>query len=179
MMVFISGGCKNGKSTFAQNVAKKYCQNGKLYYIATMIPHDEEDEARVRRHLAERDGWGFETVEQGTDIHLARDRLDRHSSVLMDSVTALLSNEMFKPGGVYCPDVKEKVAEELLAVCDWVDHIVLVSDFIYSDAEIYDEYSENYRRSLAYVDRRLAGRADAVVEVCSRNLIFHKGAVAL
>jgi len=179
MMVFISGGCKNGKSTFAQNVAKKCCQNGRLYYMATMIPHDAEDEARIQRHLAERDGWGFETVEQGMNIHLALDRMDRHCSVLMDSVTALLSNEMFKPKGVYCPDVKEKVAKELLQVCDYVDNIVLVSDFIYSDAEIYDDYSENYRRSFAYVDRKLAERADAVVEVCSRNLIFHKGEVRL
>ena len=68
MTIFLSGGCKNGKSTLAQHAAKKLAGDGPLYYIATMIPHDEEDEARIRRHVAERDGMGFITLEQGTDI---------------------------------------------------------------------------------------------------------------
>lgn len=179
MMVFISGGCKNGKSTFAQNVAKAYCENGRLYYIATMIPHDREDEERIKRHLAERDGWGFETVEQGTDIQYALDKMEPEATVLMDSVTALLSNEMFRQDGSFCPDVKEKVADELLTLCRGVRNIVLVSDFIYSDAALYDEWTEAYRCSLAYVDRQLAKAADCVVEVLSGNLVFHKGAVSL
>ena len=70
MNVFISGGCKNGKSYYAQKLASDLArEQGKpLYYIATMIPRDEEDRARIRRHLAERDGWGFETLEQPTNI---------------------------------------------------------------------------------------------------------------
>ena len=51
MTIFLSGGCKNGKSTLAQHAAKKLAGDGPLYYIATMIPHDEEDRARIRRHL--------------------------------------------------------------------------------------------------------------------------------
>lgn len=43
-------------------------RNLPLYYLATMIPHDEEDEARIRRHLSEREGWGFDTIEQGEHI---------------------------------------------------------------------------------------------------------------
>ena len=70
MNVFISGGCKNGKSMYAQNIARDMAQsqNVPLYYIATMIPTDDEDRARIRRHLSERDGWGFETIEQGRRI---------------------------------------------------------------------------------------------------------------
>lgn len=60
MNIFISGGCKNGKSYYAQRRAKDMAENAgvPLYYIATMIPHDEEDRIRIRRHLSERDGWG-------------------------------------------------------------------------------------------------------------------------
>ena len=54
MSVFISGGCKNGKSFYAQRIAK--AGGAPLYYIATMIPHDEEDLARIRRHRDERAG---------------------------------------------------------------------------------------------------------------------------
>ena len=44
MNVFISGGCKNGKSHHAQNIAKTMAdeKNLPLYYLATMIPKDEE-----------------------------------------------------------------------------------------------------------------------------------------
>ena len=70
MKIFISGGCKNGKSYFAQSLAKQLAEEsgGPLYYIATMIPCDEEDRARIRRHIEDRAGWGFETIEQGRNI---------------------------------------------------------------------------------------------------------------
>ena len=63
MTIFLSGGAKNGKSTLAQELAVKLSGAGKRYYVATMIPTDEEDLARIRRHVADRDGLGFETIE--------------------------------------------------------------------------------------------------------------------
>ena len=78
MRVFISGGCKNGKSMLAQRIAVK--QGAPLYYIATMIPYDDEDRARIRRHLKEREGWGFETIECGRNILSALDGLPHPST---------------------------------------------------------------------------------------------------
>ena len=66
MIVFITGGAKNGKSSYAQELAVRLAAGGKHYYIATMIPVDEEDRERIRRHIADREGMGFETVEQVT-----------------------------------------------------------------------------------------------------------------
>ena len=99
MNLFISGGCKNGKSFFAQEEAKKQAEEKgvPLYYLATMIPADDEDRARIKRHLAERDGWGFTTIEQGRNICGALEKADPEGVFLLDSVTALLSNEMFLP----------------------------------------------------------------------------------
>ena len=100
MNIFISGGCKNGKSYYAQKRAKEQAEllQKPLYYIATMIPHDEEDHARIRRHLAEREGWGFETLEQGMGLTalLKRDDVDLDGVFLLDSVTAIMENEMFR-----------------------------------------------------------------------------------
>ena len=97
MSVFISGGCKNGKSFYAQRIAK--AAGTPLYYIATMIPRDREDDARIARHRQERAGWGFETLECGADILSCLDRADPAGAFLLDSVTALLSNEMFTDTG--------------------------------------------------------------------------------
>ncbi len=177
MIVFISGGCKNGKSTCAQHLAKAMSKGGKMFYLATMIPHDEDDEQRIRRHVAEREGWGFETVECSMDIASSLALTGPNATVLMDSVTALLSNEMFREDGSYHPDVYEKVAGDLCALCRGVENIVLVSDYIYSDAELYDTYTERYRRGLAHIDRALARLSDTVIELCSGNLILHKGTV--
>ena len=92
MIVFVSGGAKNGKSSFAQNLAVQLAAGGKRYYIATMIPCDEEDRDRIRHHIADRDGLGFETIEQGRNIDGVLSKADPRGSFLLDSVTALLLN---------------------------------------------------------------------------------------
>ena len=177
MKILFSGGCKNGKSTLAERSVKALAGDGPLYYIATMIPHDEEDEARIRRHVAERDGMGFITLEQGTDILGCLPYAKEGGAFLLDSVTALLSNEMFRPGGETDWNAGERVAQELRQFALTCGNAVFVSDFIYSDAGRYDEYTETYRRGLALCDRTLCEVCDAVVEVCSSNLILHKGAL--
>lgn len=63
MTIFISGGAKNGKSTLAQDLTVALSKGGKHYYVATMISSGAEDDARIRKHIADREGMGFETVE--------------------------------------------------------------------------------------------------------------------
>ena len=190
MNVLISGGAKNGKSYYAQKLAKQMSEEQAvpLYYIATMIPHDEEDHARIRRHIAERVGWGFETLEQGKDLTalLRRDEAaagtaaggtgtevrsttgraaDPRGVFLLDSVTALLSNEMFREDGTTDPQAAERVARDCTAFAKATGNTVFVSDYIYGDADRYDTMTEEYRRGLARIDRALASVCDRVIEV--------------
>ena len=176
MSTYISGGCKNGKSYYAQRVAR--ASGRPLYYVATMIPRDEEDRARVLRHRRERAGWGFETLECGRDILRCLDRADPNGAFLLDSVTALLSNEMFPADGV-CADAWRKVADDLCEFVHRAPRTVLVSDYIFSDAYLYDELTEAYRRALAGIDRRLAARCDNVIEVVCGQFLPHKGALPI
>lgn len=174
MSTYISGGCKNGKSYYAQRVAK--ASGAPLYYVATMIPHDDEDLARIRRHREERAGWGFETLECGHDILECLENADPGGSFLLDSVTALLSNEMFTASGMD-EVAPARIAEALEEFVRRAPNTVLVSDFIFSDAMLYDAWTEAYRRGLAYIDRRLAAACDNVIEVASGQFIVHKGAL--
>jgi adenosylcobinamide kinase/adenosylcobinamide-phosphate guanylyltransferase len=178
MKIFISGGCKNGKSYHAQRLAKALCatqQVGSLYYIATMKPVDAEDDERIVRHRQERKGWGFQTVEQPYDIEKILDKCDCGSSFLLDSLTALLANEMFLPDGNVNEHVAVKITDGLRLVTNAVKNIVIVSDFIYSDAQIYDQLTEKYRESLAQIDRVAAIHCDIVLEIVYTNVIIHKG----
>lgn len=179
MTVFISGGAKNGKSTYAQRIAKKLAGDGSLYYVATMIPHDDEDNARIRRHLQERDGWGFDTLERGTDILGCLETTGGKGSYLLDSVTALLANEMFRQDGSFDETAAERVKRELTEFAKRAESVTFVSDFIYADAEPYDSYTEAYRQGLAQIDRALAACCDCVLEICSGQVISHKGGIVL
>ena len=172
MSTFISGGCKNGKSFYAQRIAK--ASGEPLYYVATMIPHDHEDDARILRHRKEREGWGFQTLECGTDILSCLEGADAGGSFLLDSVTALLSNEMFTSAGMD-PEAPDRLARDLTEFVRRAPKAVLVSDYIYSDANLYDDWTEAYRRGLAQIDRALAAACDNVLEVVHGQVIVHKG----
>ncbi|WP_419822398.1 bifunctional adenosylcobinamide kinase/adenosylcobinamide-phosphate guanylyltransferase [Anoxybacterium hadale] len=174
MNVFISGGCKNGKSYFAQSLAKRLAaENRPLYYIATMHPVDGEDHARILRHREERQGWGFSTIEKSTEIGSME--ADFNGSFLLDSVTALLSNEMFQRDGTIDTEAHVRIADELMQLTQKSSSMVLVSDYIYSDAERYDELTELYRKGLAWIDRALAQICDVVIEVAYGRIQIIKG----
>ena len=174
MNIFISGGCKNGKSYHAQELARSMAHesNLPLYYLATMIPRDEEDDARIRRHLSEREGWGFDTIEQGEHIcealrtkTVSGEPVDPNGVFLLDSVTALLSNEMFREDGTIDFDAPKRLTEELTNFAQETGNTVFVSDYIYSDSFAFDDFTEPYRQGLALLDRTLAKLCDQVVEV--------------
>ena len=178
MKIFISGGCKNGKSYYAQHFAQAQRaeqQENSLYYIATMKPVDTEDRQRILRHKQDREGWGFTTIEQPVDIEKILDKCSHTHSFLLDSLTALLANEMFLPDGIVNEQAAEKIINGLRQILYKINNIVIVSDYIYSDAFIYDEFTDKYRKSLAEIDKKAAKNCDIVLEVAYTNVIVHKG----
>lgn len=181
MTCFLSGGAKNGKSTLAQNLAVALSGEGKRYYVATMIPVDEEDRERIRRHIADRAGLGFETLECGRDILACLNGADLNGTFLIDSATALLQNALFpaEKGYRMDPDAARKCGDDLIAFVGRVHNAVVVSDYLYSDAARYDEATETYRRCLADIDRSLARVCDTVIEVSAGNNIVHKGVLPI
>ena len=172
MTYFISGGAKNGKSTLAQDIA--VALGGKRYYVATMISTGAEDDERIRRHIADRAGLGFETVECFKNILSVA---DPEGTFLVDSVTALIQNSLFPMEKNYALDLDaaNRCADELVEFAHIVRHAVFVSDYIYSDAEAFSESTEMYRKCLADIDRRLAAVCDTVIEVSSGQHTVHKG----
>lgn len=177
MTYFISGGAKNGKSTLAQALTVALAKGGKHYYVATMISTGEEDNERIRRHIADRDGMGFETVECFRNIMDCLNTADKDGVFLVDSVTALIQNSLFPVEMNYEMDVAaaNRCADELIEFAGTVRHAIFVSDYIYSDAELYSESTEMYRKCLANIDRRLAVVCNTVIEVSAGQFTIHKG----
>ena len=176
MTIFICGGVRSGKSSLAQSLALQLSQ-GKHYYVATMIPTDADDLERIRLHLKDREGMGFETIECGRDILRALTGADRSGTFLLDSVTALYMNELFPPERDYAMDegAAQRCTEALTVFAESVENAVFVSDFLFSDAQRYDPATETYRRGLGRIHCALAAVCDTVMEVSSGSITIHKG----
>jgi adenosylcobinamide kinase/adenosylcobinamide-phosphate guanylyltransferase len=174
LRIFISGGCKNGKSTLARRLAISQNSGGGLYYVATMVPTGPDDERRIARHRAEREGDGFVTIEHPRNISRLLASYPADASILVDSLTALMQNEMFR-ADFHDRDAHRRVIPQMRRVLNAYENIVLVSDFIYSDAQLYDPLTERYRESLAQLDRAAAAQCDTVLEVAYSGVTVHKG----
>ena len=177
MTCFISGGAKSGKSALAQDLAVVLANGGRQYYVATMISTGSEDDDRIRRHIAQRDGMGFETGECFRTIMDCLKTADKEGVFLVDSITALIQNSLFPVEKNYEMDLPAatRCADELIQFARTVRHAVFVSDYIYSDAERYNESTEMYRQCLASIDRRLAAVCDTVIEASAGQFVVHKG----
>ena len=172
MTYLLIGGSKSGKSHLAQQLCRSL--GGPLVYWATMEPVDGEDRARIENHLRDREGWGFETLEAARELPAAFDRLPADATVLFDSATALLANEMFRPDGTMDKDAGARSAQELLALAQSCRHLVCVCDDLWRDGSLYDPWTEEYRRQLAGICRKLAAEFGAVAEVICGLPQFYK-----
>ena len=173
MTYLLSGGSKSGKSMLAQSICKSL--PAPHYYLATLRPTDEEDRSIVRRHLKERDGWGFTTIECESGILSALEKARENGTFLLDSVTALLANEMFCPDGSVDQTAGERLAQELAEFSRRAENVVFVADFVFSDGRSYGALTEDYRRALGLVGVRLAEVCGNVAELSASIPVWYKG----
>ncbi|MDR2076262.1 MAG: bifunctional adenosylcobinamide kinase/adenosylcobinamide-phosphate guanylyltransferase [Desulfovibrio sp.] len=93
--VFISGGCRSGKSAYAQSLAERCAERGQALFLATAHPRDEETRRRIADHRRARGPcWKTREPFPGKEGDLWRDLpvLARGmGAVLLDSLTLWLS----------------------------------------------------------------------------------------
>lgn len=85
-IIFVTGGQRSGKSSFAQKMAELKSQNP--VYLATAKIWDKDFEARVQRHKNDR-GNHWQTIEE--EIQISKHDLNG-KVVLLDCVTLWLTN---------------------------------------------------------------------------------------
>ena len=64
MLIMVTGVSGSGKSEYAEQISCQLAKDNKKYYVATMYPYGEDGRSRVKKHKLQRDGKGFETIEQ-------------------------------------------------------------------------------------------------------------------
>lgn len=204
MRVLISGGCKNGKSSYAERLAIKLSKDNKRYYVATMVPYDDEDFDRIKRHREERKNLGFETIEINDNLDALK-TIKNNETILLDSLTALIYNYMTNELGHNCEECENKCkyykediklyenneTEAKNADVDRViskiiydinenvlnnsKNVVFVTDYIYSNDFTPNDYSKTYMYILSKVCKHIAKISDAVIDVKCTIPEFYKG----
>lgn len=175
MKVLVIGGSKSGKSMLGQDIAKALeKESGRLYYLATMKPYDKEDLNRIANHLKDREGYGFTTIEETLNMQKASEVMNLKDTVLLDSITSLVTNSMFR-GNDFFDRIVDETVKGVSCISEKAGNVVIVSDYVFCDGIIYDSYTEAFRRELGTVNRRLSELSDVVIECSYGNVICHKG----
>ena len=178
MIIFVFGGSGSGKSAFAEQYIMQWKQpSDQLYYLATMQSCDEECERKIHRHRILREEKAFITLEQPYDIDqvsfgmkMASERL-----ILLESLTTLLSNEIYRDGSYR--EVADRVWKTILALAEKCRQLVVVSDDVFRSGEIYSKETCGYVRQLGNLHQKIAEKADVVYEVVAGIPVCVKGAV--
>ena len=187
MLAMVIGGSGSGKSEYAENLAVRL-EAGRKLYIATMYPWDEESKKRIHRHQAMRAKKKFDTLECFFDLNSGIKKYwnetteHKANTAFLDCMSNLVANEMYCDGGYGSKktdtvSLVESVLSGIDLLCQRFEHVVLVSNDVFTDGVVYDEEMQSYLKHLGEINQGIVERADLVVEVVCGIPICHKGEV--
>ena len=170
MLTLVVGGAASGKSAYAERLVLQTALP--RYYLATMQVWDAECAARVEKHRRMRAEKQFETLE--CPLHLGTVHLPARGTALLEDLGNLTANELYDPTGA-----GEAAASAILDGLDRLaaqcEHLVVVSNEVFSGGANYAGDTDRYLKALAQVNNALAAQADAVVRVVCGIPVYHKG----
>jgi len=171
-MIFITGGCRSGKSRFALDYANRHFS--KKLYLATAEVLDEEMARRVESHKKLR-GKEWQTVEEPIEVV---DKIARHGGkvelILLDCMTLWLSNLLLK----WDDDSRIMVEVDRLtgAIEQSPTTVIIVSNEVGMGIVPTDHLGRRFRDLSGTANQRMAEAADRAIIMVSGIPIFLKGA---
>lgn len=157
-LIFILGGARSGKSTFAQQLAES--RKTEVLFVATAEAGDDDMAARIARHQAERPAH-WRTLEAPRAIAQALTTVAPAPVVVLDCVTLWVTNLLLRPNADWATAEAELV--HLLAWYDTLScELIVVSNEVGLGIIPADTLSRTFREWLGWFNQRLAARADEV-----------------
>ena len=170
MLTLVVGGAASGKSEYAERLVLQTALP--RYYLATMQIWDAECAARVEKHRRMRAEKQFETLE--CPLHLGTVRLPARGTALLEDLGNLTANELYAPAGAG-EAAASAILDGLGRLAAQCEHLVVVSNEVFSGGADYAGDTDRYLKALAQVNNALAARADAVVRVVCGIPVYYKG----
>ncbi len=175
--ILVTGGARSGKSSFAERLAGEI--DGRILYIATAVPFDEEMRSRIKKHRENRpDTW--DTYEGYTALGSAiAEREGIYNGILLDCITVMVTNLLFdyigfeneNPTAEELHSAEKYILSELCKLKEAVKSssaaIIMVTNELGSGIVPENPLARGFRDIAGRVNQYVAGWADEVyMAVC-------------
>ncbi|GAB6106193.1 bifunctional adenosylcobinamide kinase/adenosylcobinamide-phosphate guanylyltransferase [Fusibacter bizertensis] len=171
----IVGGARSGKSSFAEDCAKK--QTEKVVYLATAIVTDEDMKHRIEKHQLDRPSYWY-TFERYRNFNAIAKQPEFLAAdlLLLDCLTVMTTNLMFDAHQDYDSISKDKLIEieqlilaeidELIDIAEQYNKsLILVTNEVGMGLVPAYKLGSYFRDIAGRVNRHVAARADEVTFV--------------
>ena len=170
-MIFITGGCRSGKSRYALDYANRHFS--KKLFLATAEALDEEMAQRIENHKKVR-GPEWQTIEEPVEIV---NKIKKYGGdgkvILIDCLTLWLYNLLMKWGD------DSRIIDETDKLIDVIKQnpssFILVTNEVGLGIVPADPLSRRYRDLIGTMNQRIAAALDTVIFMVSGVPLFLKG----
>ena len=159
-LIFILGGARSGKSTYALKLAES--TPGKRLYLATAEALDDEMAERIKKHKRGR-GNNWTTIEEPVKIAdvIAKDK--KHDVILLDCITIWLSNLITNSASKI-----ENYINSLVSACKKTKaNIIVVSNEVGLGIVPDNPLAREFRDIAGIANQKIAAAADETYFVVS------------
>lgn len=177
-IALVIGGSRSGKSDYAQTLAES--SPGARYYLATCpCPRGDDPEmtARVLAHRQNREGLGWQTVEEPLALARLLSALPTEATILIDCLTLWISNLLYADVAGALDEAKiADLTQELLAACRTRGgQLIMVTSEVGCGLVPEHPLARRYRDLVGRCNQLMAVRADRVVQVVCGIPVIIKG----
>ena len=175
--ILITGGARSGKSSYAEKLAKEL--GGRVLYIATSIPFDEEMKLRVKRHKESRPRE-WDTFEGCKGLgRVISEKGSQYKGILLDCITVMVTNLLLEYTGMEGNDcsnedfekaekeIEREIAELMAGIGNSEASVIIVTNELGSGIVPENPLARAFRDIAGRMNQYIAERCDEVyITVC-------------
>lgn len=155
-IIFILGGARSGKSSFALKLAQEFGRN--ITFVATAEAKDKEMHRRIRIHRKTRPKY-FKTIEEPCNVEKILPKINSEV-VIIDCITLLLSNLLCKQ--ISQKDIEKKINKLIAVLKKSKFTSILVANEVGLGIVPINSLARDFRDISGRVNQAIAQTADKV-----------------
>lgn len=181
----ITGGCRSGKSSYAQSLCEKLCKNPIYLATSSEAVRDDDFAKRIQRHQDDR-GPAWTTIEEPLTPSKHAEQF-KGRAIMVDCLTLWLTNYFMEEGVFSLSDKKDEAAPPSLEtaeaaedralsklklefdtlVSQWDATFFFVTNEVGSGTHAHDAVTRKFVDAQGWLNQHVAAKANRVVHMVS------------